>query len=207
MLASKKVNDFLAELSSDSPAPGGGSAAALSGALAASLVSMVCQLTLGREKFAAAEGKVRPAAAEAVRIRDRLAALMDEDARAFTAVLAAYRLPKGTEEEKAARTAAIQSALHLASSVPLECAELSFSVLELAEAVAPVGNQNAISDAGVAALLAEAAVWGALLNVDINAKSITDSTRAEELRKRAVSLRERSSARRKLILGTVHERM
>src|SRR3989344_5598816 len=179
MLASKKVNDFLAELSSDSPAPGGGSAAALSGALAASLVSMVCQLTLGREKFAAAEGKVRPAAAEAVRIRDRLAALMDEDARAFTAVLAAYRLPKGTEEEKAARTAAIQSALHLASSVPLECA----------------------------ALLAEAAVWGALLNVDINAKSITDSTRAEELRKRAVSLRERSSARRKLILGTVHERM
>ena len=91
--------------------------------------------------------------------------------------------------------------------MPLECAELSFSVLELAEAVAPVGNQNAISDAGVAALLAEAAVWGALLNVDINAKSITDSTRAEELRKRAVSLRERSSARRKLILGTVHERM
>ena len=207
MFTDNTIKEFLTALSSKSPAPGGGSASALSGALSASLLSMVCNLTIGKEKFAAVEEQTEAVKREAEKLRERFSELMEEDAAAFTAVIAAYKLPKATEVEKAARTEAVQKTLTHAADVPLETARVALRLLELSETLVEIGNPWTLSDVGVSALLAESAVWGALLNVDINAKLMKDKQRAQKLTAEATTLRERSSAIRELVLAEIHERM
>lgn len=207
MFTDNTIKEFLTALSSKSPAPGGGSASALSGALSASLLSMVCNLTIGKEKFAAVEEQTEAVKREAEKLRERFSELMEEDAAAFTAVIAAYKLPKATEAEKAARTEAVQKTLTHAADVPLETARVALRLLELSETLVEIGNPWTLSDVGVSALLAESAVWGALLNVDINAKLMKDKQRAQKLTAEATTLRERSSAIRELVLAEIHERM
>lgn len=207
MLTDSTIKEFLTALSSSSPVPGGGSASALSGALSASLLAMVCNLTIGKEKFAAVERKAKDIKLKAEKMRVRFSALIEEDAAAFNAVIAAYKLPKATEAEKQARTTAVQKALTHAADVPLETARLALEALELSKSLVEIGNPLTLSDVGVSALLAECAVQGALLNVDINARLMADRRHAEELVKEANTLRKRSSAIRELVLAEVHERM
>jgi len=183
--------DFLAELSSGDATPGGGCAAALSGALAAGLVAMVARNT----------GGMVDVAAEADDLRGRLEELVDADAAAFERVMAAFRLPKETDEQKAERRAAVQAAYKGAVEPPLAVCAAACRVLALTADVAERGNPNAISDAGVAALLAASAVDGAALNVDINLGSIKDDIyraasahAAREARTNAARLRDETLA-------------
>jgi formiminotetrahydrofolate cyclodeaminase len=162
------TNDFLAELASSSPTPGGGSVAALCGALGASLGSMVCNLTIGKKKYADVENDMKALLGQTERLRVELSELIDEDAAAFDKVMAAMKLPKETDEEKAVRSAAVQDALVDAAMVPLAVMQKCVEVVELSESVAAKGNSNAISDAGVAALVGRAGAHAARLNVLIN---------------------------------------
>jgi formiminotetrahydrofolate cyclodeaminase len=170
----KRVQVILEELASSSATPGGGSAAALAGAMGAGLVSMVCRLTIGRKRFADVEDELRGALNEAEALRLRLTNLADADTQAFDQVMAAYRLPKETQAEQAARQTAIQSALQGATQVPLETARACGTVVKLAAKVIENINPHALSDAGAAALLAEAGLKGAQLNVAINLADIHD---------------------------------
>lgn len=180
--AERPLADFLQRLASAEPTPGGGSAAALSGALAAALVSMVCRLTLGREKFAAVEAKMQQTLEQAEALRQRLTQAVDDDARAYDAVRAAYRLPRGSEAERQARSAAIEAALQEAVRVPLSVARDCAQLLDMARFVAERGNPNAASDARVAALLAEAGLRGAAYNVHINLPGLKDPAFADRAR-------------------------
>jgi methenyltetrahydrofolate cyclohydrolase len=166
------LSDFLAELASDSPAPGGGSVAALSGALAAGLTSMVANLTIGKPKYAEAEADMRSVLARSEALRLELEQLIEEDRQAFDRVMAAMKLPKETAEDQAGRTAALQSALVDAASVPLDVMGKCVEVISLARVAAEKGNRNAVSDAGVAALMARAGTHAARLNVMINLPGI-----------------------------------
>jgi len=178
------LSEFIERLASDSPAPGGGSAAALAGALATALVEMVANLTLGREEYAEAQTEMKAVKSAAASIRSELMELVDRDTRAFQAVMAAMRLPRGTEDEKNTRKAAIREATKEASQVPLRVAELACEVLALARVAAQKGNPNAVTDAGVAGWLALAAAEGAGLNVKINLPGIKDDTFRSELGRR-----------------------
>lgn len=162
------LNDFLSELASDSPTPGGGSVAALGGALAAALTSMVANLTIGKKKYADVQEDVEAVLAKTEGLRLELTELMEEDAAAFDKVMVAMKLPKETDEEKAARTEALQAALVDAAMVPLAVMEKCVDVIALAKVAAEKGNKNAVSDAGVAALMGRAGAHAAKLNVMIN---------------------------------------
>ena len=165
---------WLDELASGAPAPGGGAVAAMHAAMAAGLVSMVCELTVGRPKYAEHEATMREVLAEAGECRQEAVRLAEEDAEAFTGVTDAYRLPKGTEEEKAARSGAIQEALVRAAEVPLRTAALAGEVLGLARRIRPGANVNVLSDVAVAAVSARAAMQAAAVNVAVNRASMTD---------------------------------
>lgn len=165
---------FLEAVAANSPTPGGGSVAALAGALGAALAAMVARLTVGKRKYAAVEGEMTALILKAEQLRAALTARMDEDAVAFNAVMAAFKLPKATEEEQAARNAAIQKATIGAAEVPLATARDALQVMELALVVAQKGNLNAVSDAASAAWMAMASIQSAALNVRINAISIED---------------------------------
>ena len=173
-LASLSVSDFSAALASDAPAPGGGSASAAAGAAGAGLLAMVVRLTLGKEKFREAWGELEPLAPALDGHRVRLLELVDEDTRAYEAIVAARKFPKATDAEKAARQKAIDDATVLATTVPMQTAFYAEQALRLAETVAARGNPNAASDAWVAALLLSAAVEGALANVRINLPGVPD---------------------------------
>ena len=168
------VREFLDDLASGAPVPGGGAGAALSAAAGAALVAMCCNLTIGREKYAAVEAEMRDTASRLDELRVRLLDLLEADTRVYSQVMAAYRLPRATADEKAARTAAIQSALKAASDVPHEMARVCRDVLALAPAVAAKGNASAVSDAGVGAVLAHAGLESAAQNVLINLGSTRD---------------------------------
>lgn len=176
----KRVQIFLEELASSSATPGGGSAAALAGAMGAGLVGMVCRLTIGRKRFADVEDELRGVLNEAEALRLRLTDMADADTQAFDQVMAAYRLPKETRTEQAARRTAIQSALQVATQVPLETARACGTVVKLAAQVIEKINPNALSDAGAAALLAEAGLKSAQLNVAINLADINDPIFVQE---------------------------
>jgi formiminotetrahydrofolate cyclodeaminase len=162
------VEELTSRLASHDPIPGGGSAAAIAGAMGAALVGMVVELTIGRADAEAHAAELSSLRADAARYRDELLSLAQTDAAAYAAVVAARRLPRATGEEKAARRAALDAAMVAAADAPLHVARLSAATLELAARIAPIGNANAASDAGVAAQLASAAVRGAVLNVRIN---------------------------------------
>lgn len=180
--AERPLVEFLERLASVEPTPGGGSAAALAGALAAALVSMVCRLTLGREKFAAVAVDMLRTLDRAEGLRQRLIQAVDDDARAYEGVLAACRLPRGSELEKQARSAAIQAALREAIRVPLNVARDCAELVDMARFVTRRGNPNAASDAHVAALLAKAGLRGAVHNVFINLSGVKDPAFADRVR-------------------------
>jgi formiminotetrahydrofolate cyclodeaminase len=168
--------EFTEALASGAPTPGGGSASALAGALAASLVAMVARNTAANPSFAERAGVLQEIEAEAEERRRELVGLVDEDAAAFDRVLAAFRLPKETEEQKQARSREIQAGYRGAVEPPLAVCRHALGVLGLAARVAELGNPNAVSDAGVGALLAASAVEGAAFNVEINLGSIKDES-------------------------------
>ncbi|HVZ77285.1 MAG TPA: glutamate formimidoyltransferase, partial [Gemmatimonadaceae bacterium] len=172
---------FVGAVASSSPTPGGGSAAAHAGALGAALAQMVAGLTVGRKKYAAVDAEMREVAQQAAALVTELSALVERDAGAYTTVSAAYKLPRDTDAQAAARDAAITEALLGASSVPLESARACVKVCELALVVAQKGNANAVSDAGVAALLGEAACRAAAYNVRINVAALSDKSRGAAL--------------------------
>lgn len=167
-LTEMKSVDFLSALASSAPAPGGGGGAAMAGALAAALASMVCNLTIGKEKFAQQEPEVKELLDEAEEVRQSLLALVEDDAAVFNSFMACYKLPKATEAEKAARTAAIRSAAKQAAEVPLAIARASYRALMLAERLVCIGNPGVITDGACSAILARAALRCAEYNVRIN---------------------------------------
>lgn len=167
-LTDLKSTEFLTALASSAPAPGGGGGAAMAGALAAALASMVANLTIGKEKFAQQEPEVKALLEETEEERQRLLRLVEDDAAVFNSFMSCYKLPKATEEEKAARTAAIRSAAKEAAEVPLAIARASYKVLTLAERLVRIGNPGVITDGACSALLARAALRCAEYNVRIN---------------------------------------
>jgi formiminotetrahydrofolate cyclodeaminase len=173
-LINKTVTEFLDALASSAPAPGGGSVAALSGAMGAALVSMVCNLTLGKKKYADVQDDIQALVDQSETLRHELTDLLQADVEAFTGVSQAYTMPRNTPEEKAARSAAIQEALKQATMPPIRVAEACVKVLDLCTPAAEKGNRQAVSDAGVAALMAEAGLRSAALNVLINLNAIKD---------------------------------
>ena len=173
--------DFLTALASSAPAPGGGGGAAMAGALAAALASMGCNLTIGKEKFAAQECEVKALLQEAEQVRQDLLALVEDDAAVFNSFMACYKLPKTTDAEKAARTAAIRKAAKQAAEVPLAIARASYKVLQLAHRLVIIGNPGVITDGACSALLARAALRCAEYNVRINLGLTKDEAYNEQV--------------------------
>ena len=173
-LISMTVKDFVEELSTDSPAPGGGSVSALLGSLAAALASMVAALTHGKKGMEEKKSQMENVGIKAQELKDRLSTLVDADTEAFNELMAAMRLPKKTDEQKTARHTAVQEATKAATKIPLEIAKLCSEVLDLADVVAREGLAASVSDAGVAAEAALAGLRGARLNVLINLADIED---------------------------------
>jgi methenyltetrahydrofolate cyclohydrolase len=174
VIKDQAIDKFLDGLASQSATPGGGSAAAIIGAMGAALVSMVCNLTIGKKKYQDVEDEMRSALSKAEALRHKLSGMVEDDVKAFDAVMGAYGMAKETEEQKAARNSAIQAALEQATDVPLRCCKVAREVIDLAGVVAEKGNLNVISDAGVGALAAYAALRSAALNVFTNARMISD---------------------------------
>lgn len=181
----QSVSGFTAAVASPVPAPGGGSVAAHVGALAAALAQMVSGLTVGRKKYAAVDAEMKELGLSAAALGLELQQLVVRDAKAYEGVTNAYKLPKDTDEDVRLRTDAIDAALVHAAQVPLETARACAAVAQLAAAAAERGNTNAASDAGVAALIAEAACRGAVYNVRINVSSMSNKSRGVELSKEA----------------------
>lgn len=173
-LADLTVTAFMKTLGSDAPAPGGGSASALSGAMGISLLKMVTELTIGKKKYAEFEAEVSVIKEKATRLQEQLLEAIDKDTEAFNGVSAVFAMPKETDEEKVARSAALQEALKQATIVPFEVMELLNDVLHVTQQAVGKSNTNAASDLGVAAVQAKAALQGAWLNVLINLAGIKD---------------------------------
>ncbi|MDY4919641.1 MAG: cyclodeaminase/cyclohydrolase family protein [Phascolarctobacterium sp.] len=193
--------EFLEKLASSAPAPGGGGGAAMAGALAAALSSMVANLTLGKEKFAAQEDEVKELLAQAEAVRGTLLKLVEDDAEVFNSFMACYKLPKATDEEKAARTAAIRAAAKQAAGVPLAIARAAAEVAVIAARLVVIGNPGVITDGACSILLARAAVRCAEYNVRINLGLTKDDefnaqalVELAELQARVLKLEEESLA-------------
>lgn len=172
-LTEQKFSAVMEAIASCSPAPGGGTAAALAGVMAAALVEMVANLTVGRKKYAARQEEMSALGREARELRGALSELAAEDARAYEEVMVASKMPKQSATEQATREAAVEKALHRAALVPLRTALAALAVMQRAKTVAERGNQNASTDASVALLLGSASVRGALLNVAVNLRSLS----------------------------------
>jgi methenyltetrahydrofolate cyclohydrolase len=198
-----RIEEFLDALASQAATPGGGGAAAIIGAMGTALVSMVCNLTIGKKKYADVEADMRDVLVKAEALRQRLTNMIEDDAKAFDAVMGAYGMAKGTDADKAARDQAIQAALKLATDVPLACARAAREVIDLAETASRKGNLNVISDAGVGVLAAYAALRSAALNVWTNARMITDRTFAEAKLKELNELLAGAEAATEQAYGTV----
>jgi formiminotetrahydrofolate cyclodeaminase len=182
MLTSLSINDFLDEIASPFPAPGGGSVSALAATLGAALTSMVCCLTIGKKKYADVQSEMEKVLKQSKELRAQFKAIIDEDTAAYNMVMSAYGLPKDTEEQKSKRTAEIQEALKTATLVPLKLMELCGEAMKLVKIIAEQGNQNSLSDAGVAALMLHAGCEGAALNVLINLSVMQDDAFVETKR-------------------------
>jgi methenyltetrahydrofolate cyclohydrolase len=174
------IVDFLDKLASSAPEPGGGSASALAAAIGAALVSMVANLTVGKEKYADVQDQIKTLVDGSEKVRTRLQELVQEDTEVYGVLAKAFKMPRETEEEKTKRNDAIQAACKEATMVPYAIAEQCLEVAKLSEVAADIGNVNAVSDAGVAALLAEACAQCAALNVKINLGTIRDAAFNEE---------------------------
>lgn len=187
-LAELTVRGFADLLGSDAPAPGGGSAAALAGTLGAALTAMVGSLTVGRKKYAEFDGLARETLEKARDLEHRFLDVMERDTEAFNAVSAVFAMPKGTDQEKEARAAAMQEALQGCTKTPFEMMELSLEALRLTGGLVDRSNASAASDLGCAALSLKAAIQGAWLNVLINIGGIQDQAFADEYRQKGQAL-------------------
>ena len=175
------TEEFLTVSASSSPTPGGGSVSAYVGALAASMTCMVANLTIGKEKFKDVEPQVKEILAQAEGVLSDLKTGLSQDIAEFSNFMAALKLPKNTDEEKAQRTAKMQEVLVSATDTPLTIAQNCFKVLQLAKEIAPIGNKGAISDVGVSAYLAESALKAAMFSVDINLPQVKDEGYKEKV--------------------------
>jgi formiminotetrahydrofolate cyclodeaminase len=205
--ANSTIEAYLERLASAEPEPGGGSAAALVGALAAALVSMVTNLTLGKEKYALAHDAMAGLKVNAEFARTRLSELITLDARAYGAVAQAMKLPQDSDEEKRSRTAALQKALRGAAEVPLTVAEVAAEVARLSLPAAELGNLNAVSDAAVAAVLADAAAQAAALNVKINLAWIKDKDYARDAWSRVEAVLSETAQLRDAVLSITYSKL
>ena len=187
-LAEMTVTQFADVLASDAPAPGGGSTAALEGALGAALTAMVCRLTEGRKKYEEHQAFVLEVKEKATALQAQFIDVMDRDTEAFMVISNAYGMPKATDEEKAARSAAIQAGLVKSTETPMEMMELAAKTVELTESLLGCFNTASASDLGVGALSLRAAVQGAWLNVLINIGSLKDTALAESYRTKGQAL-------------------
>jgi len=199
------LKKYLDEAASGASTPGGGSVAALAGALGAALTSMVCNFTVGKKKYKDVEAEVAQILAEADNLRGKLLDLMVEDTQVYGQVSAAYGMPRETPEEKEARTEAIQKALKAAMGAPLEAAICCHRIMKLNEPLVEKGNKNLISDVGVAILLAESAMRSAIMNVEINLSYIKDEDLCRETREKLRPLMDEAAELRAKIYEKVNE--
>lgn len=205
------LEDFANELASNSPAPGGGSVAALSSTLGAALSGMVFNLTIGKKAYMEYDDEIKKkideGLTEAVKLKDEFLALMDEDTDAFNEVMAAFKLPKETEEQKSERSNRIQDAYKGATLVPLKVAEKTIRIFELLKIAVQYGNVNAVSDAGVGALIALAGLEGAILNVRINIPSIKDADFVTKVSEKCSELLKNGTVEKENILKIVNTKL
>lgn len=196
MIKDQPIQQFLDELASKASTPGGGSAAAIMGAMGAALGSMVGNFTVGKKGYEDVDAEIRGILEQTEKLRDRMTDMIQADIEVFNKVMGAYGMPKDTDEQKAERSQAIQAALKEATDVPLDCAKAAAEVIELCKPLAEKGNKNVISDAGVAVLAAEAALRSAALNVYINIGGIKDeefkTSRENQLKETLAGTREQT---------------
>lgn len=192
-LSEYKVKDFVEELSSNSPAPGGGSASALLGAIGTALVSMVASLTFGKEKFKDKEPILNEILEETEKVKNTLISLIDEDTNAYNKVSKVFKMPKGTEEEKRARAEAMEKALKEATLVPLSIMEQTLKGIELHYKALGNTTKSAISDLGVGVLSLKTALYGGWLNVKINLNSIKDKDFTTSIEEKAKKILDEGS--------------
>ena len=200
------VRDFQSALASSSPTPGGGTAAAIALGQASALTVMVCDLTIGKDKWQQGWDIAEKAMMVSVKIMSRAGELADEDSDAFDEVMASFKFPKGNDDEIASRRNAIRSATLKATEKPYETAELALELLKLLPELASKGNSIAVSDVGVAGLLASAACKGALFNVDINLGSLPDDY-AKEIRENAPIIQDECRMLSRKVMDAVREKL
>ena len=200
-LVEQRVIDFVAATASKEPTPGGGAIAALTAATGAALAEMVANLTVGKKGYEAVQPEMEELQAKAEAIRKRMLELSQADADVFNIFMNALGLPKNTDEEKAARTAAIQQAYKDAAMVPFEIGELANQIFDLAELASRKGNQNLITDAIIAAINARAAVKSAFLNVRINLSGIKDESFVAELTSKMYAIEKDLDVKESSIIG------
>lgn len=205
-LSPPKAVSFLDELASALPAPGGGSAAAYAGAMGAGLVAMVSGLTIGRKKYAEVEAEMQAVHVMAEKLRAEMTQAVDDDAASFEAVIGAFKLPKETEEQKTARTAAIQIATMNAAHIPLQSVQRSVKIMELAIKCAEHGNLNAISDAMSGFAMSRASLTAAACNVRINVNSLPDKSAGDEYLKELADLEKKADKLEKEIRKVMKDR-
>ena len=203
MLKDLTITEFLERTASPEPLPGGGCTAALNAALAASLTEMVANLTLGRKEFQTVEEDMREIAQAAADLRTKLQNDIDNDAQAYQAVLAAFKLPKNTDDEKKQRSNAIQQAFKTAATVPLNVARDAITLMDLAARAINAGNPNAVTDGAVGVLAARTAALAAAYNVKINLSAIKDTEFVTELTREIEALEQQTITKEKEILAQV----
>ena len=203
MLVDLTIKEYLERTASNTAVPGGGSGAALSAAVAASLVEMVARLTIGKKGFEEVEAQMKKIAKQASESRNKLTEQIDRDSNAYNQVMTAFKLPRKTEADKRFRSEAIQSGLKQAALVPLGVAQDAIEIIELARKVVAKGNRNAVTDGAVGAMMARTAAIGALFNVKINLGAITDSDFVSKVSAQVAQLEEDIMIKEKEILARI----
>jgi len=201
------IERFLAESASAAPTPGGGSVAAYVGALGASMVCMVANLTIGKEKYKEVQGEVTEILQQAQSCLTDLQVGLTQDIQVFNQFMDVFKLPKETEDEKLYRGQCLQAVLREATESPMEVARKSLAVVRLAQRLAPIGNKGAISDVGVAAYLGESALKSAMLSVDINLPQIKDASYSDEIQKEARELKAEAASLLEQTIKVVQQRL
>lgn len=205
MLVDLTVKEFLGKVAGSDPVPGGGSIAALNGAIASSLAAMVAGLTIGKKGYEEHEELMSYLCTVAQQQQLLFVADVDRDSEAYNRVFDCFKLPKSTDEEKAARSAAIQEATKQAALIPMQVARRAFELMGVIADVARLGNRNAVTDACVAMMAARSSVLGALMNVRINLGSLKDRAFVEEMQAEADTLEAAACAKEKELLDTVNQ--
>jgi methenyltetrahydrofolate cyclohydrolase len=207
MITQSSMEKFLDDLAGGNPTPGGGSAAAIMGAMGAALVSMVCNVTIGKKGYEGVEAEMRAVLHESEKVRKRLTDMVAEDIAAFDSIMAAYKLPKATDEDKATRSAEIQAGLRRATETPLDCARVCAEVIVLARRASEHGYLNVISDGGVGVLAGFTGLRSAALNVYINAPALKDRAFAERATAELESLVEFCAAESEAVYKIVRKKL